>query len=206
MLVGVPLPYIGIGKKIKKGWKLTYGIISFAKEKIFVNDDTVEHFTWFIEEFENYVQSNSTLSFLYMYWEVRNKTKLSKLESEHISDETKNIQERYNRIRDAEKLNRKKNFRENVKEFQKLVKDLAKMVKRMLEIINEKKLRSSELSVDFLFYYNFSATQFNHYLASFRNFLDRTYCFHSIEIEPYRLMQLLIPEEIELPEEKIERL
>lgn len=206
MLVGVPLPYIGIGKKIKKGWKLTYGIISFAKERLFVNDEIVERFTWFLEEFENYVDPAYTPSFASMYMEVQDKAKLSKIESEHVSEEIRNVQDKYHNIQDTKNLCRKGIFRDSMKDFKKLVIDVTKMVRRMLEMINENKLLSSELRKDFLARYKFTATQFNDYLASFRRFLDRTYCFHSIEIKHNRLMRLLIPEEIEFPKEVRERL
>ena len=50
VLLGVPIPHISIGKKIKKGYKWTTGIVNFLRIKLFIDDNIVEVFNWHIEE------------------------------------------------------------------------------------------------------------------------------------------------------------
>ncbi len=201
LLFNVPLGYVQIGKKVKKGTKLTYGIISFVKERLFVSDDVVERFNWFIEELDHYVNYSYTTSLTSMWREIRGKTKLTKMESKYLSDKVQNLSDRYLLIQQTGKLGRKKIFRETVKKFKELVVDVSRMARGISRAVDEKTFDPSRLKEDFQNRYGFGARQFNIYLVSFRRYLDRTFCFHNIEIEYHRLRQLLISEEIEFPKE-----
>jgi len=193
---GLPLPYIQIGKKVKKSYKWTIGLVGVLKEKLSVNDNVVEHFNCDIEEFENFVMSGYTPSFTSMYAEVRNKAKLSKMEEKHISDEIARVEGDYYDIKLIKKLNRKKIFRQTVRKFLNLVIDTSKMGKSIIAVIKEKNLDLHTLGDEFLNRYNFTAKEFNYYLRHFRSFLYRTHCYHNVEIEHFRLIDLLIPETI----------
>ena len=194
-LFGIPLPYIKIGKKIKKSSKWTMGLIGYLREKLFVNDNVIEHFTWLIEEFDNFVSISYTPSFTSMYSKLSSKAKLSKMEKTHISREIESLERRFQAVKNAEGVNRKKVFKEAVKDFKKLVVDTSKMARDVIELV-EKRTEGSKLPEEILNRYKFTASEFNLYIRRFRNFLDRTHCYHNIEIEHHRLRNLLLPEEL----------
>lgn len=204
-LFSVPLPYIQIGKKVKKSYKWTRGFIGVLREKMFINDNVVEHFNYFIEEFQNFVRSDYKPSFTSLYAEIRNKAKLSKMEEKHIQDEIERRKAEYYELKLTRKLNRRKIFRQTVSKFAFLVIDTSKMARSIATTIKEKNLDLRTLEEKFVNQYRFTAKEFNNYLRYFRSFLDRTHCYHGVEIEHYKLLDLLIPEELSLIQEKVGR-
>lgn len=200
LLFGIPIPYIGIGKKMKKGYKWTIGIVGVLREKLFINDNVVEHFNFFVEEFENFVLSGYEPSFTKMYAETRDKAraKLSEMEYEHISNEIDKVERGYREIQAVKNLNRKRTFRQTVKKLNNLVVDVSKMAKSIIAVIKDQNLDLETLGANFSRNYNFETKEFNNYLRYFRSFLDRTHCYHDVEIEHYRLLDLLVPETIQV--------
>ena len=191
-----PLPYIKIGKKIKKTSKYTMGIVGYIREKLYVSDDVVERFTWFMEEFDNFVSISYNPSFTNLYNEVSSKVKLSRIEKKHISGEINNLERRFLEVKETDRLNRKATFREAIKNFKKLVVDTSKMVKDITKIVKERP-ETTKLPKDFFERYKFTASEFNLYIRRFRVFLDRTHCYHDTEIEHHSLLRiLLVPEEL----------
>lgn len=191
---GIPLSYIKIGKTIKKSSKYAMGIIGYLREKLFVNENVVERFTWFIEEFDNFILRGYSPSFTHMYSELSQKLR-SKREREHILREIETIEREYRKIRDAEGLNRKGTFQEIVKRLKVVIEHTSEMAKDVVKLVEER-TSDSEVSEELINNYRFTAREFNIFIRSFRNFLDRTHCYHNIEIKHYRLMNLLIPEEM----------
>lgn len=146
------------------------------------------------EGLENFILRGYSPSFTHMYSELGQKLK-SKREKEHIEREIQNIEREYRKIRDAEGLNRKETFQEMVKHFKRVIEHATEIAKDVVKLVEEK-TSDSKLSEELINNYKFTAREFNVFIRSFRNFLDRTHCYHNIEIEHYRLMNLLIPEEM----------
>ena len=205
-LLGIPIPYGVIGKKTKKGLKLTKGVMDIVVEKFFVSNDVVEHFNYYIEEFENFTRSDSIHSFPSLYAEITSRAKLSDMERKHVSNETERVDKEYTEIESVEKLNKKKIFKETVKKFHNLVVRISKMAKSIEMVIKKETLDygpAIEAKEAFAKRYNFTAKEFNIYLRHFRSFLDRTYCYHNVEIKHNRLRNLLVPEEISFQEKRV---
>ena len=194
VLLGVPIPYISIGKKIKKGYKWKTGIVNFLRIKLFVDDNIVEVFNWHIEEFENFIKSNSTLSFFGIFQEVQLDLELSETEKKYFSDKFMDIEKAFNTIEETKNLNRKGIFKETVTKFVRLVRETSKNVKEQVELIQKKQIK---LHTDVLKNYDFTASEYNDYLRHVRVFLDRNSCYHNAEIDYYKLMlTFFVPEEI----------
>jgi len=194
-LFGVPYPYGKIGKKLKKGYTWSRGLLSIIYDRFYVKGNVLEPFVYFIEEFENFVSSGYTPSFPHMYSELIGKLKFSKMEEKHIHKEIERIEASYTKIKNVQKLRRKRIFKQTVKDFKKLVIETSKMARNIKTIIKEKEIKHS-LEQEYINRYRFSAGEFDNFLRYFRIFLDKTYCYHAVEIEQYRLMQLLIPVEL----------
>lgn len=192
-LFGMPSPYGKIGKKLKKGYSWSRGLLTIIYDKFYVKGNTLESFVYYIEEFKNFVDVGYTPSFPHMYSELIGKLKFSKMEEKHIHKEIERIEASYTKIKNVQKLRRKKIFKQTVKDFKKLVIEASKMARNIKTIIKEKEIKRS-LEQEYINRYRFSAREFDNFLRYFRSFLDKTYCYHAVEIEQYRLMHLLIPE------------
>lgn len=203
LFAGLSLPYPSkkIGKKIKKGYSWTRGLYNIITDKFFIKGDVQESFVYFIEEFEYFVMSNYTPSFPHMYGELIGKSKFSKMEEKHIHKEIERVQASYFNIKNVQKLRRKRIFEQTIREFKELVTEISKMARNIKTIIKDKNILRSTINQEYVDRYKFSAREFNNFLRYFRSFLDKTYCYHEVEIKQYRLMQLLIPEEIEFLKE-----
>jgi hypothetical protein len=70
------------------------------------------------------------------------------------------------------------------------------MAQDIKSTIKDKNINPSTLGEEYVNRYKFSAREFNNFLRYFRSFLDKTYCYHGIEIEQYQLLQLLVPEDV----------
>lgn len=195
-LFELPYPYGKIGKKVKKGYTWSRGLATIVYGRFFIKANVVESFFRFVEEFENFIMSDNTLTFPHMYRELIGKATFSKMEEKHIDDENERVQAVYFRIRNVQKLERKKVFAQTVREFRELVEEISKMAHNIKSIMRDKSIDSSNLGEEYINRYKFSAKEFNNFLRYFRSFLDKTNCSHGIEIEQYRLMQLLVPEDI----------
>jgi hypothetical protein len=202
-LLGLPYPYGNIGKKAKKGKTWARPILSMIYYKFYVKGDLVESFFYFVEEFENFIISNYTPSFPHMYQELVGKSTFTKMEEKSIGDENEKVQAIYFRIKNIQKLERKKVFAQTVREFKELVIEISKMAKNINAMVKDRNIKLEQEYVD---RYKFSAREFNNFLRYFRSFLDKTYCYHGVEIEHNRLLDLLIPEELSFMQEKVEKL
>jgi hypothetical protein len=121
------------------------------------------------------------------------------MEEKHISDEIAKAERRYREIQATKRLNRKKVFKQTVRKFRDLVIDTANMGKNVVLLIKERNLDPQTIGADFSTRYNFAAKEFNIYVRHFRSFLDRTSCYHNLEIGHYQLLDLLLPEELTQP-------
>lgn len=195
-VLNVPYPSKKIGKKVKKAYTWTRGLYNVITDKIFIKGDVQESFVYFIEEFENFVEGGYTPSFTHMYRELIGKSKFSKMEEKHIHDENERVQASYLRIKNIQKLRAKKIFKQTIKEFKELVVEISKIARNIKTIVKDKKINSPTLAEEYIDRYKFSAREFNNFLRYFRSFLDKTYCYHGVEIEQYQLMQLLVSEEL----------
>jgi len=195
IILGVPLPYIQIGKKTKKGYKYTIGIVGFLKKKIFVDDDVVERFNWYIEEFENFISGGNVLSFASICNKVLPKIKLTETEKKYILEELIKMEESFYNIERRRKLNRRDVFKDTVKEFISLIRNTSKIIKEQIKLVQERK--QTKIEKELLELYSFSAKQYNDYLRHLRVFLDRTSCYHNIKITHYDLMhKYFVPEKM----------
>ena len=70
------------------------------------------------------------------------------------------------------------------------------MARNIKKIVKDEHIEPATLEDEYINRYKFSAREFNNFLRYFRSFLDKTHCYHGIEIEHHRLRQLLIPEEL----------
>jgi len=195
-VLNVPFPSGKIGKKVKKGYTWSRGLYNIINNKLFTKGNVVESFVYFIEEFEYFTISNYAPSFPHMYRELIGKSKFSKMEEKHIDDEIERVQASYFKIKNIQKLKRKKVFKQTIREFRELVVDISKMARNIKEIIKDENLDPSTLAEEYIDRYKFSAREFNNFLRYLRSFLDKTYCYHGYEIEHHRLMQLLVSEEL----------
>jgi hypothetical protein len=121
-----PYPYGNIGKKAKKGKTWARPFFSVIYYKFYVKGDLAESFFYFVEEFENFVISNSTLSLSHMYCELVGKSTFSKKEEKYIYDENERVQRIYFKIKNVQKLRRKKVFAQTVKDLRELVVETSK--------------------------------------------------------------------------------
>jgi hypothetical protein len=192
-LIGLPYPFADIGKKVKKGKTWARPILSMIYYKFYVKGDLVESFFYFVEEFENFIMPNYTPSFPHMYRELVGKSTFTRMEEKSIDDENEKVQENYFKITRIQKLKRKKIFEQTVREFKNLVVEISKMARDINAMVKDRNMRLEQEYVD---RYRFSAREFNNFLRYFRSFLDKTYCYHGVEIEHNRLLDLLILEEL----------
>lgn len=192
----VPYPYGKIGKKVKKGYTWSRGLSKIIYDTIFIKGSILESFVYFIEEFENFVIIAYTPSFPSMYKDLVGKTEFTEMEQKHINDENERVQASYFKIRNAQKLKRKGIFKQAMRDFKELVVDISKMARSIETIIKDKSIDPSTLKQGYIDRFKFSAREFNNFLRYFRSFLDKTYCYHEVEIEHNRLRQLLVPEEL----------
>jgi hypothetical protein len=202
-LFGVPSPYGKIGKKVKKGYAWSRGLATIVYNRFYVKGSLAESFFYFVEEFENFISSNYIYSFLCMYRELIGKSTFTKMEEKAIGDENEKVEAIYYKIENIQKLKRKKVFAQTVREFKNLVVEISKMAKNINSMVKD---RNIKLEQEYIDRYKFSAREFNNFLRYFRSFLDKTHCYHGVEIEHNRLLYLLIPEELPLIQEKVEKL
>jgi hypothetical protein len=125
------------------------------------------------------------------------------MEEKSIGDENEKVQTIYFKIKNIQKLKRKKVFAQTVREFRELVVEISKMARNINITVKDRNIKLEQEYVD---RYKFSAREFNNFLRYFRSFLDKTHCYHGVEIEHYRLLDLLIPEELSLIQQKVEKL
>jgi hypothetical protein len=201
-LFGMPSPYGKIGKKVKKSYTWSRGLLTIVYDKYFIKESILESFEYFTEEFENFLISNYTPSFPNMYREIVLKTNFSPMETRYVDDFLDKVQQNYLRIKNTQKIRRKGIFRQTVRELEKLVEDVSKMAKSIETTVKDKKIKLEQEYVD---RYRFSAKEFNNFLRYFRSFLDRTHCFHGVEIEHHKLLSLLVSEELPFTQEKVEK-
>jgi hypothetical protein len=202
-LLGLPYPYGNIGKKAKKGKTWARPILSAIYYRVYIKGSLAEHFFYFVEEFENLIISNYTPSFPHMYWELIGKSTFTEMEKESILTFINEVQASYLKIKNVQNLKRKKVFEQTVREFKELVVEISRMARNINKMVKD---RSIKLEQEYIDRYKFSAREFNNFLRYFRSFLDRTHCYHGVEIEHYRLLDLLIPEELFQVKEKVEKL
>jgi hypothetical protein len=138
-----------------------------------------------------------------MYRELIGKSTFTKMEEKAIGDENEKVEAIYYKIENIQKLKRKKVFAQTVREFKNLVVEISKMAKNINSMVKD---RNIKLEQEYIDRYKFSAREFNNFLRYFRSFLDKTHCYHGVEIEHNRLLYLLIPEELPLIQEKVEKL
>jgi len=208
LLFGLAMPYPSgsIGKKTKKGITWARPILSIIYYRFYVKGELAESFFDHVEEFQNFVDIGYTPAFPSMYRELLEKSQFSQIERKHIDKETGRIQETYLRIKRVQKLKRKNVFKQTVRDFKELIEDVSKMARNIGETIRTKFILLNTLGQTYVDNYRFSAREFNNFLRYFRRFLDKTYCSHGVEIEHFKLLDLLVPEELPFMQEKVKKL
>jgi hypothetical protein len=206
VLFGLPSPSGKIGKKVQKGYVWSRGLATIIYDKLYVKTNIVESFFWYVEELENFIMPNYSPSFSHMYLELLAKAPFAQKENRYMNDKNDKIQATYSKIKNVKKIERKGVFAQTVSEFKDLVIEISKMAQDIKSTMKDKNLGQSSVALDkgnadwkeYNDRYKFSATEFNNFLRDFRRFLDKTNCSHGIEISQYQLMQLLVPEDIQI--------